>query len=192
MSNLGVNMNDFEIYYRKAADFHGHACAGIALGTKMTLAAMQYLGFDPSLKNKKLMVFVEVDRCMTDAVQVITRCTLGHRSLKFIDYGKFAASFINLESGKGVRATIPESFDSSGPIEEVADKISKMADSELVILEEIKIEIAPTDLPGRSHKRTFCQNCGERVVDGRDILKDGKMLCRACAGDRYYRKLEKL
>jgi formylmethanofuran dehydrogenase subunit E len=185
-------MDDFESYYRKAADFHGHACAGIALGTKMSLAAMRYLGFDPAVKNKKLMVFVEVDRCMTDAVQMVTRCTLGHRSLKFVDYGKFAASFINLESGKGVRATIPESFDSSGTIEEVAAKISEMPDAELVILEDIKIELAPTDLPGRSHKRTFCQNCGERVVDGRDVLQDGKVLCRACAGGRYYKKLTEL
>jgi formylmethanofuran dehydrogenase subunit E len=185
-------MDDFEIYYRKAADFHGHACAGIALGTKMTLAAMRYLGFDPALKNKKLMAFVEVDRCMTDAVQVVTRCTLGHRSLKFIDYGKFAASFVNIETGKGVRATIPESFDSSGPIEEVAAKIAKMADSELVILEDIQIEIAPTDLPGRPHKRTFCQNCAERVVDGREVLREGKLLCRACAGERYYQRSQEL
>jgi formylmethanofuran dehydrogenase subunit E len=183
-------MNDFDVYFRKAADFHGHACAGIALGTKMTLAAMHYLGLDPAVKNKNLIVFVEVDRCMTDAVQAVTRCSLGHRSLKFIDYGKFAASFVNLDTGKAVRATVPESFDSSGPIAEVAAKIGSMADSELIILEDVKIEIAPTDLPGHSHKKAFCQICGERVMDGRDVIKDGKTLCRGCAGNRYYQKTQ--
>jgi formylmethanofuran dehydrogenase subunit E len=182
-------MNDFEIYYRKAADFHGHACAGIALGTKMTLAAMSYLGFDAALKNKKLMAFVEVDRCMTDAVQVITGCTLGHRSLKFIDYGKFAASFINLASGQAVRATIRESFDSSGAIEEVAACIAQMANSELVILENVKIEIALTDMPGHSHQRAYCFVCGERVVDAREVLKEGQTWCRSCAGKSYYSRI---
>jgi formylmethanofuran dehydrogenase subunit E len=184
-----LNMNDFEIYFRKAADYHGHACAGIALGTKMTLAAMRYLGFDPSPKNKNLMVFVEVSRCMTDAVQAISCCTLGHRTLRFIDYGKFAASFVDLESGKAVRATVRESFDSSGPIEEVAAKISQMADSDLVILEDVKIDIAADDLPGHSHKKAFCQVCGERVMDGRDVTRDSQTLCRACAGVRYYIRL---
>jgi formylmethanofuran dehydrogenase subunit E len=185
---MGGKMNEFEKYLKQAADFHGHACAGIALGTKMTLAAMRRLGLDPSVKNKNLIVFVEVDRCMTDAVQSITRCSLGHRSLKFVDYGKFAASFLDLQSGRAVRATIPESFDSKGPIEEVAARISQMADSDLVILEEVKIDVSQDDLPGSARKRTFCEVCGERVMDGRDVLKDGKTLCRGCAGMRYYEK----
>jgi formylmethanofuran dehydrogenase subunit E len=179
-------MNDFDLYFRKAADYHGHACAGIALGAKMTLAAMRYLGFDPAVKNKNLLVFVEVSRCMTDAVQVITRCTLGHRSLKVIDYGKFGATFVNLESGKAVRATIRESFDSSGPIEAVAAQISQMADSELVILEDVKIILEPEEMPGHPHQKIFCRICGERVTDGREVLKDGQTLCRACAGEKYY------
>lgn len=184
-------MNDFENYFRKSADYHGHACAGIALGTKLTLAALRYLGFDPAGKNKNLMVFVEVDRCMTDAVQVISRCTLGHRTLKYIDYGKFAASFVNLESGKAVRATIRESFDSSGPIEEVAVKIGQMPDSELVILEDVTIQIPPTDMPGHSHQRAVCEICSERVMDGREVHQDGRKLCRGCAGNRYYTTVRK-
>ena len=181
-------MNDFEIYFRKAADYHGHACAGIALGVKMSLAALRYLGLDPAVKNKNLIVFVEADRCMADAVQTVTCCTLGHRTLKFIDYGKLAAGFVNLETGRAVRATVPESFDSSGPIEAVAARIAAMADSELIVLEDIEIDLNPLDLPGHSHKKTYCQVCGERVMDGRDVLKDGRTLCRACAGNRYYRR----
>jgi len=113
-------LNDFEQYFKKVSEFHGHACAGIALGTKITLAAMRTLGLDPAVRNKQLMAFVETDRCMADAVMIVTGCTPGHRSLKFVDFGKFAASFLNLENGQAVRATVPESFDSSGPISIVA------------------------------------------------------------------------
>ena len=87
-------MNEFETYVKKVGDYHGHVCFGIAMGTKMSLAAMKYLDLDPNVKNKNLIVYAEIDRCMTDAIQVITGCTLGHRTLKDVDYGKFAATFV--------------------------------------------------------------------------------------------------
>jgi formylmethanofuran dehydrogenase subunit E len=180
-------MDEFEVFFKQAAEYHGHACAGIALGTKITLAALRYLGLAPGVRHKNLIVFVEVDRCMADAVQFISRCTLGHRTLKFVDYGKFGASFLNSETGRAVRATVRESFDSSGPIEQVAVKIGSLADAELVILEDIAIEIPPGDMPGHTHSRAICAKCGERVMDGREVVKEGRTLCRACAGNRYYR-----
>jgi formylmethanofuran dehydrogenase subunit E len=121
-------MNDFELYLKKAGDYHGHICSGIALGTKMTLAAMKALGLDPATKNKNLIVYAEIDRCMTDAVQVITGCSPGHRSLKYIDYGKFAATYINLDTGKALRASIKESFSSSGTMEEITRIIGQIRD----------------------------------------------------------------
>jgi formylmethanofuran dehydrogenase subunit E len=183
-------MNEFELYLKKAGDYHGHICGGIILGTKMTLAAMKALGLDPQVKNKNLIVYAEVDRCMTDAVQVIAGVSLGHRSLKHIDYGKFAATFVNVETRRALRATIKESFDSHGPVEEVAKKVAQMPDAELVILQEVKIEIPETDLPGSPGKRAYCSVCGERVVDGREILKEGKPFCRACAGQNYYSEIK--
>jgi formylmethanofuran dehydrogenase subunit E len=181
-------VNDFEIYLKKAGDYHGHVCAGIALGTKMTLAAMQALGMDPGVKNKNLIVYAEIDRCMTDAVQVITGCSLGHRSLKYVDYGKFAATFVNLETGKALRASIKESFKSDGPIEEVSRIISSTPDNDMVILREVKINIPETDLPGHPKKRAYCSICEERVMDGREAARDGKVMCRGCANGKYYRE----
>jgi formylmethanofuran dehydrogenase subunit E len=184
--NLGGNMNDFEFYLQKAGDYHGHVCAGIALGTKMTLAAMKALGMNPGIKNKNLIVYAEIDRCMTDAVQVITGCSLGHRSLKYIDYGKFAATFINLDTGKALRASIKESFDSNGPIEEVSHKIARTPDSDMVILQEVRVNIPETDLPGPPRGKAICAVCEERIMDGRDVIREGKTICRACAGGKYY------
>ena len=82
-----------DIYLEKAKAFHGDVCAGIVLGTRLTLAGMKALGLDPAKKNKNLIVFVEIDRCITDAVQAITGCSLGHRTLKYVNYGKFGATF---------------------------------------------------------------------------------------------------
>jgi formylmethanofuran dehydrogenase subunit E len=179
-------MNDFESYLKKAGDYHGHVCAGIALGTKMTLAAMKALGMDPGIKNKNLIVYAEIDRCMTDAVQVITGCTLGHRSLKHIDYGKFAATFVNLNTGKALRASIKESFDSTGPIEEVSRMISQTPDKEMVILKEVKVNISENDLPGPPKHRAYCAICGERIMDNREVSFGNKIICRACAKGKYY------
>jgi formylmethanofuran dehydrogenase subunit E len=184
--DVGCTTNDFEFYLKKAGDFHGHVCAGIALGTKMTLAAMKALGLDPQVRNKNLIVYAEIDRCMTDAVQVITGCSLGHRSLKYVDYGKFAATFINLDTGRAVRATIREGFDSSGPIEEVSRTIAQMPDSDLVILQDVRVAIPETDLPGRPKKRAYCSACGERIMDGREVVRGDRVLCRACAQGKYY------
>jgi formylmethanofuran dehydrogenase subunit E len=181
-------MNDFDYFLKKAGDFHGHTCAGIALGTKMTLAAMKALGLDPRIRNKNLLVYAEIDRCMTDAVQAITGCTLGHRSLKYCDYGKFAATFVNLDTGKALRATIKDSFDSSGPKEIVCQTIAQTPDQELVILQDVKVDIVETDLPGKPRQRAYCSSCGERIMDGREVTIGNKSVCRACAGDKYYRE----
>jgi formylmethanofuran dehydrogenase subunit E len=179
-------MSDFELYLKKVGEHHGHICGGIALGTKMTLAAMKKLGMEPGVKNKNLIVYVEIDRCMTDAVQVITGCSLGHRSLKHIDYGKFAATFVNLQTGKAIRATIKESFDSKGPTEEMCRKVETTPDEEMVILQDVKIAIPETDLPGSPRQKAFCASCGERVMDGREVIQGDKILCRGCGKGKYY------
>jgi formylmethanofuran dehydrogenase subunit E len=184
-------MNDFDVYLKKAGDFHGHACIGIALGTRLSLAALRALGLKPGVKNKSLIVYAEIDRCMTDAIQVVTRCTLGHRSLKYVDYGKFAATFVNLDTGRAVRATVKGHFSSQEPLEETLDKLSRIPDSELITMQEVSVSIPETDFPGSPVRRAVCAVCGERVVDGREVIKENKTLCRACAGGKYYTELEK-
>jgi len=179
-------MNDFEVYLKKAGDFHGHVCAGIALGTRISLAAMKALGLTPGVKNKSLIVYAEIDRCMTDAVQVITGCSLGHRSLKHVDYGKFAATFVNLDTGKAVRGTVLEHFSNEDTIEKTLEKLARIPDNELVTLQEVTVNIPETDLPGTPKQRAVCAVCGEWIMDGREIKKEGKVVCRACAAGKYY------
>ena len=106
-------MDDFDCFVKKVNDFHGHICTGIVLGTRMSLAAMRYLDVDPRVENEKhLIAYTEIDRCMTDAVMIITGCSPGKRSLKLVDYGKFAMTLINQETGKPsvrlLKRTFPE------------------------------------------------------------------------------------
>jgi formylmethanofuran dehydrogenase subunit E len=183
-------MEDYEYFLKKVGDFHGGCCVGIALGTRMTLAAMRYLGLDPHRKEKNIIAYAEIDRCMTDAVLVITGCTLGRRSLKHIDYGKFAVTLVNQTAGKAVRATIRRVFSSQGNKEETLREIEFIPEEELVTLQEVEVIIPENDLPGSPRKTTVCDICGERVVDDRDIERDGFTLCRGCANGAYYTEVK--
>jgi formylmethanofuran dehydrogenase subunit E len=181
-------MTEFETYLKKAGEFHGHACVGIALGTRITLAAMKALGLKPGEKNKNLIVFTEIDRCMTDAVQAITGCSLGRRSLKHMDYGKFAATFVNLETGKAVRGSVKEHFGNDKPLEETLNLLAGIPDDKLVTLQEVTVNIPETDLPGPPKQKAVCTACGEPIMDGRGIKDGNKTLCRTCAQGGYYRE----
>jgi len=180
-------MDDYAYFLKKVEGFHGGTCTGIALGTRITLAAMRYLGFNPHDDNhKNMIVFVEVDRCMTDAVQAITGCSLGRRSLKHIDYGKFAATFVNLKTGKAVRGTIEKIFSNQADKEAIMKEIATTPDDELVTLQAVKVDIPPNDLPGSPRASVICQSCGERVVDGRHVHRGETVLCKACSNGSYY------
>src|SRR5918992_5362067 len=90
---------------------HGHMCAGQLLGARMAALGCRLIGIDDprSADRKKLVVWVEIDRCMADAVGAVTGVRLGRRSLKYFDYGKVAATFLNTETGRAVRVAAKDS-----------------------------------------------------------------------------------
>src|ERR1051326_9212145 len=104
-------MKSLDEYLDDAARAHGHLCAGQVLGVRMAMLGLKQLGIDdPQGKDRKrLVTYVEIDRCATDAVAVVTGCRLGKRALKFRDWGKVAATFVDLESGRAVRVVARES-----------------------------------------------------------------------------------
>ena len=194
-------MKSFDDLLEEATRIHGHVCAGQVIGVRMCMLALSYLKInDPKgVDRKKLYVFVEIDRCATDAIQTVTGCSLGKRSMKWIDHGVMAATFVNLESGKAVRITaIEESRElSKNYCGEITDKYARqleaykiMPEEELFRVEAVAVEIPPENLPGRPLKRIKCEGCSDWVQDKRDVLVDDKVLCRSCAHGRYYRSLE--
>ena len=98
-----------------AIAFHGHLCSGMVLGVRLARLAMRYLGIEEPLVYKDLIVYVEMDRCVADAVYVVTGCSLGRRRLKWMDYGKVAATFVDLAVDRSVRvAVVANRFPAAG------------------------------------------------------------------------------
>ncbi|HET6935641.1 MAG TPA: FmdE family protein [Candidatus Angelobacter sp.] len=191
-------MKSLQEYLDDAAVAHGHLCAGQVLGVRMAMLGLKKLGLeDPEGKDRKRIVtFVEIDRCATDAVMVVTGCRLGKRALKFRDWGKVAATFVDVETGKAVRIAAKES--SKGLARslhpEIQDKnqqqmlaYREMSDQEMFQTQWVQVELPPEEFPGYKGERITCAECGEGINFRREVRRDGKILCRACAGDRYYR-----
>ena len=188
---------DFDALLERSAKTHGHLCPGQVLGVRMSVRGLTEIGvFDPAGKDRKsLIVFVEMDRCATDAVQSVTGCTLGHRTMKFLDHGKMAVSYLNLKTGRAVRLVARE--DARDRAREykpdLADKYTAqmeaykvMQDEELFDIMDVLINVRPEDMPGRPLSRVQCELCSEYVQDHREKLTDGKLLCRACASGSYF------
>jgi formylmethanofuran dehydrogenase subunit E len=187
-------------YEALAAAAHGHMCAGQVLGLRMALYGVRLLGIeDPAgADRKRLVTVVEIDRCMTDAIPVVTGCRLGKRALKFRDFGKTAATFCDVREGRAVRVAARESSKEAARRlhPEIADKnlqqmtaYREMADEELFEARRVRVALAAEDLPGYKSKRVVCAECGEGVAFRREVMRDGRVWCRACAGERYYEPL---
>ena len=180
---------------------HGHMCAGQLLGARMAVLGCRLIGIDDprGADRKKLIAWVEIDRCMADAVGAVTGARLGKRSLKYLDYGKVAATFYNTETGEAVRVVALEESrelaDARHP--EIESKKERQfrayreaTDEELFKVERVEVEYGEMDMPGRPRSRVRCARCGEGVNDGREVAgPEGSVLCRPCASGGYYRRL---
>jgi formylmethanofuran dehydrogenase subunit E len=194
-------MDSLDHYLGEAERAHGHLCAGQVLGVRMAMLGLAKLGIaDPRGKDRKrLVTFVEIDRCATDAVAVVTGCRLGKRALKFRDWGKVAATFVDVQSGRAVRVAAKESSKELArqAHPELADKnqqqmlaYRELTDDDLFDVRWVKVALPPEEFPGYKGERIVCQACGEGINFRREVRRDGKVLCRACAGEQYWEPLE--
>ncbi len=195
-------MLSLDEYLREAEIAHGHLCAGQVLGVRLAMLGLEKVGIeDPRGKDRKrLVTFVEIDRCATDAIAVVTGCRLGKRALKFRDWGKMAATFVDLgikdvSTGKAIRIAAKESSKalarSMHP--EIENKnqqqmlaYREMAEDDLFTKQWVKVELPAEEFPGYKGDRIVCAECGEGINFHREVERGGRVLCRACAGERYY------
>ena len=193
-------MKSLDEYLRDAEQAHGHLCAGQVLGVRLAMLGLEKLGIDdPHGKDRKrLVTFVEIDRCATDSVAVVTGCRLGKRALKFRDWGKVAATFVDVERGKAIRIAAKES--SKALARQLHPEIEnknrqqmlayrEISDEDLFTTEWVRVELAPEEFPGYKGERITCTQCGEGINFRREVRRGGKILCRGCAGESYYRTL---
>jgi formylmethanofuran dehydrogenase subunit E len=171
---------------------HGHHCAGQVLGVRMAMLGCREVNIDEPKGCKKLIVYVEMDRCATDAVQAVTGCSLGKRTLKFLDYGKMAATFINTATGKAVRVLAKDGArgiarhyapDAATPRDAQKQAYRVMPEDSLFSWRPAALDIPPQEMPGYRGQRAQCQECGEGINFHRQVEVNGRTLCRPCARD---------
>ncbi len=179
----GEPMADIDLLLARAKEFHGDVCPGIVLGTRMTMIGMRELHMDPMVRNRDLIVYVEIDRCITDAVQAITGCSLGRRTLKYRPYGKFAATFIDLATQDAVRVS---ALEKEQPGSDVATALLDAPEEELFRVQKVRVVIPEGDLPGFPKNRTRCSRCGETILDDKEVVVEETILCSNCARGSYY------
>src|SRR5829696_1290631 len=195
-------METIDTLLKECERLHGHMCAGQLLGTRMAVLGCRLIGVDDprGADRKKLIVWVEIDRCMTDAVSAVTGVRLGKRSLKYVDYGKVAATFLNTEDNRAVRIV---ALDSSRALaderfSDIASKrerqfraYSEATDDEIFKTELVSVELRDFDAPGSPRSRVICAVCEEGVNDGREVVDaNGDTICRGCHHGTYYSKLD--
>jgi formylmethanofuran dehydrogenase subunit E len=196
-------MESFQKLLDDSTKIHGHLCAGQVIGVRMSLLALQKIGIDDpkGADRKKLYVLVEIDRCATDAIQSVTGCSLGKRSMRWLDYGVMAATFVNLETGKAVRITAREESreqandyfpEITGKYQRQLEAYRIMPEEDLFKIEHVQVDIAPEDMPGRPLRRVRCEQCGDWVQDCREVRSEGKVLCRGCNNGKYYKVINSL
>jgi len=181
-------MRSLEEDIAAARAFHGHLCHGMVMGVRLARLGCRALGIDDPHSYKDLIVYVEMDRCASDAVSVVSGVTLGRRRLKWVDYGKMAATFVDLASDRAVRIAprpeVPHAGHDVDPVEFWKD----WTDDQLFSCMPVKVVVPEADKPGRPSRKALCDECGEEVQDGREVVRAGRTLCRACADGAYYQK----
>ena len=191
-------MESFDELLRKAEAAHGHLCAGQILGVRMALLGLGRLGIaDPhGADRKRLITYVEIDRCATDAIGLVTGCRLGKRALKFRDWGKMAATFVDLAANRAVRIVALENSRElaaqhyahiESKNQQQMQAYRDLPDAQLFREQWVRVEIDPADLPGYKTERIRCARCGEGVNFGRVAEVGGEQLCISCGNpERCY------
>ena len=190
-----VHMQTLGELLQQSAARHNHVCPRQVLGVRMGMLAASLLGLSLPQSDKRLLTFVETDGCFADGVAAATGCELGHRTLRLIDYGKAAATFIDTQSEQTVRiAPHPCSRERAAAYGEgeasrwhqYLKAYQVMPDDKLFVVQQVIPQFAVSDLISTPNHRVTCAQCGEEIINEREIIRDGIVLCRACAGSAYY------
>ena len=188
---------DIKPYLDIASSDHSHLCPRQILGVRFALKGMLVHGFDLSLRAKHLLVIAETDGCFVDGVIAVTKCTVGHRTLRIEDYGKIAATFVNVRTGQAFR--ISPKLDVRVRANEHAPEEKRhyfaqmqayqtMPDEELMNIREVTLNLSLDEVISHSGKRVNCDRCGEEIINEREMIIEGRVYCKSCAEGGYYEK----
>ncbi len=189
-------MTTLQKLLQKSATLHQHLCPRQVLGVRMGLAGGHWLGIDVPQQDKRLLTIVETDGCATDGIAVATGCWVGRRTMRVLDFGKVAATLVDTHTNQAVR--IVPSMASRKQAADYAPEAGsrweayllgyqRMPKDLLLDIQEVSLTVSVQEILSREGHRVNCDICGEEVINEREVMREGLTLCRACAGNRYYR-----
>lgn len=188
-------MGDLQTLLTQTAELHHHLCPRQVLGVRMGLYAGELLGLELPQTDKRVFTFVETDGCFADGVAVATGCWLGHRTMRLIDYGKVAATVVDTCTGRALRLwPNPEARQRAGQHEPDAQSrwhaqltaYQTMTDAELLCVADVQLNVSMQAIISRPGVRVACEQCGEEILNERQLFVGGRLLCKSCAGDSYW------
>jgi formylmethanofuran dehydrogenase subunit E len=188
-------MSTLESHLEASARLHRHMCPRQVLGVRMGLLAGQLLDLPVPQSGKRLLTIAETDGCAVDGIAVATNCWVGRRTLRIEDYGKIAATFVDVQRQTAVRIVpspqareLAESYapDARSRWEAYLIGYQRMPDADLFVTRWVRLVTPIEAIISRPGKQALCTGCGEEVINGREVMQDGEILCRACAGSSYY------
>ncbi|MEA2573054.1 MAG: hypothetical protein QOH93_352 [Chloroflexia bacterium] len=186
---------DLQVCLDRSTALHHHLCPRQVLGVRTGMHAAELFDMPLPQTGKRLFAFVETDGCFADGLSVATGCWLGRRTLRLIDYGKVAATFVDTSTGKALRVS-PQSSARARALELAPAEPDSwhsqlaaykvMSTPELLRVEEVRLTVSLEELISQPGLRVTCEGCGEEIMNAREVLVDGRVLCRRCAGDDSY------
>ncbi len=196
MEAVARGVADLAPLLQQSAALHRHLCPRQVLGVRMGLLAGKLLHMELPRRDKRLLVFMETDGCAADGVSVATGCWVGRRTMRILDFGKVAATFYDTKSQHAVR--IHPSPNSRRLARQLLPKARSrwhaqqeayqiLPDQQLLVAQEVILELNVAALISRPGVRVTCESCGEEIINERQIFQDGRLLCRPCAGEVYYK-----
>jgi formylmethanofuran dehydrogenase subunit E len=181
-----------------SAQFHHHICPRMVLGVRMGMAAGQWLGLTLPQTDKRLLTIAETDGCGADGISAATGCWVGRRTLRILDFGKMAATFVDTENGRAVRIIPSTQSRQLAPLAAPDAKnhweayllgYQRMTDEELLTIQPVHLELSVEQLMSHAGIRINCSQCGEEIINEREVMIDNEPWCKACTGEQYYKPL---
>lgn len=190
-----ILLSDLNRFLEETAALHSHLCPRQVLGVRMGMYAGRLLGLQLPQSDKRLFVFVETDGCFTDGVSVATGCCLGHRTMRLVDYGKAAATFVDTSTERAIRvaphplaraAANQYAPDAPGSWHAQLAAYRVMPDEELLTARSVRLAVSMRAIISRPGLRVNCACCGEEIMNGREVELRDRLLCKPCAGQEMY------
>lgn len=190
-----MSANLYDLLQQSSAR-HSHLCPRQVLGVRMGLAGLAALGLESPINKQTVLIIIETDGCFADGIKVSTGAAIGHRTLRVNDYGKAAATFVDVKTERAIRVAplldIRQRASAYMPDEErhyfaQLEGYQIMPDEEMFHYQEVILQPSLEVLLSKPNMRVNCEHCGEEIMNEREVMVNGNTLCLACADQGYYR-----